>query len=223
MASLRRSRWTFRHATLLGVPWLGDIIVFSRPSAGSDSVQWTASRSRRSERMWTRATVFIALGYLLSARLARPGHCRAAGRPQSGFWSAAAVGPRLPAVVDHLARLFDRAVDRRSRAPARVNRPPAAPLDGPWGRSVRRVGEWLRRRLRADLMRPVPVIALPLLLFGCLADHAERRVPAASERQRDSTIGASRLPGADGVRRALRASDSAAARRTQEDSAAREP
>ena len=72
-------------------------------------------------------------------------------------------------------------------------------------------------------MRSVVVGALVLMLFGCSTDHAERRASAASERQRDSTIGASQLPGAEGVRRALRASDSAASRRAQEDSAAREP
>jgi hypothetical protein len=72
-------------------------------------------------------------------------------------------------------------------------------------------------------MRPVIVGALVLMLFGCLSDHAERRAPAATERQRDSAIGASQLPGAEGVRRALRASDSAASRRAREDSAAREP
>lgn len=39
-----------------------------------------------------------------------------------------------------------------------------------------------------------------------------------TRRQRDSTIGASRLPGAGGVRGALRAQDSAAARRARADS-----
>lgn len=73
-------------------------------------------------------------------------------------------------------------------------------------------------------VRPVLVGVLVLIpLSGCLVDHVERRAPASSERQRDSAIGASRLPGAQGVRGALRASDSAAARRAQEDSVAQEP
>jgi hypothetical protein len=72
-------------------------------------------------------------------------------------------------------------------------------------------------------MRSVLVGASVLMLIGCAADHAERRAPAASERQRDSTIGASQLPGAEGVRRALRATDSAASRRALEDSVGREP
>jgi hypothetical protein len=38
-----------------------------------------------------------------------------------------------------------------------------------------------------------------------------------TERERDSTIGASQLPGATGVRGALRVSDSAGARRARED------
>ena len=40
-----------------------------------------------------------------------------------------------------------------------------------------------------------------------------------SQRQRDSVLGASQLPGASGVRHALEASDSAAARRAREASA----
>lgn len=64
-------------------------------------------------------------------------------------------------------------------------------------------------------------LALPVLLVvagGCRkpSDHA----PPADQRARDSAIGASRLPGAQGVRGALRVSDSAAARRAREDSVA---
>jgi hypothetical protein len=73
-------------------------------------------------------------------------------------------------------------------------------------------------------MRYIQVGAVVLaFLSGCRADRAERRAPATSERQRDSAIGESNLPGARGVGGALRASDSAASRRAGEDSAAREP
>jgi hypothetical protein len=65
-------------------------------------------------------------------------------------------------------------------------------------------------------------ILIPIALAACLADHVERRAPA-TERERDSVIGASRLPGAKGVQGALRASDSADSRRVREDSVAREP
>ena len=64
---------------------------------------------------------------------------------------------------------------------------------------------------------------LLILLAGCLVDHAERRAPATSERERDSAIGASKIPGAQGVSGALRASDSAASRRAREDSIGAEP
>ncbi len=64
-----------------------------------------------------------------------------------------------------------------------------------------------------------------LALAGMLSCAGEGRpaTPPEGERARDSVIGASRLPGAGGVRGALRASDSAAARRTREDSATLEP
>jgi hypothetical protein len=65
-------------------------------------------------------------------------------------------------------------------------------------------------------------IVVPIALAACHADHVERRAPA-TERERDSVIGASRLPGAKGVQGALRASDSADSRRVREDSVAREP
>jgi hypothetical protein len=73
-------------------------------------------------------------------------------------------------------------------------------------------------------MRPSVVgILLVLSLGGCKSGHGDRGAPAASERARDSTIGASGLPGAQGVNGALRASDSAASRRAQEDSIASAP
>ena len=65
-------------------------------------------------------------------------------------------------------------------------------------------------------------VVLVLSLCGCTKERAERSAPA-SERAHDSTIGASRLPGAQGVGGALRASDSAVSRRAQEDSIAANP
>ena len=59
-------------------------------------------------------------------------------------------------------------------------------------------------------------------LTGCGADHTERQEPT-SQRQRDSAIGASRLPGARGVGGALKAADSATSRRAQEEAAGQEP
>ena len=54
------------------------------------------------------------------------------------------------------------------------------------------------------------------LVTACQAGAGDR--PPADERSRDSTLGASQLPGAQGVRGASRAADSAASRRAREDS-----
>ena len=61
------------------------------------------------------------------------------------------------------------------------------------------------------------VVLAGLLSQGCARPADDRH--AASERERDSVLGASRLPGAGGVRGALRVADSAAARNTRIDSA----
>jgi hypothetical protein len=71
-------------------------------------------------------------------------------------------------------------------------------------------------------MRYCLVCLLLAALTGCKADRAERSTPS-TQRQRDSAIGASRLPGARGVAGALKAADSASARRAQEEAAGREP
>ncbi len=63
------------------------------------------------------------------------------------------------------------------------------------------------------------VVLLTALLIGALGCGKETPGPGAdtlSRRQRDSVIGASQLPGAQGVRGALRMSDSADARRSRE-------
>jgi hypothetical protein len=74
-------------------------------------------------------------------------------------------------------------------------------------------------------MRGTRLVALLLLAFaGCTAQQdGEGRKRPRSERERDSIIGASQLPGARGVRGALGASDSAAARNARLDSMAKQP
>lgn len=58
-------------------------------------------------------------------------------------------------------------------------------------------------------------------LLGCGGgEPAERPRTPEAQRARDSVLGASDLPGAQGVQRALEVSDSAAARRAREDSIA---
>lgn len=60
------------------------------------------------------------------------------------------------------------------------------------------------------------LLVLCFLVTAC--SKGETRRPDTTERQRDSVIGASQLPGAAGVRGALRAGDSAAARNARLDS-----
>jgi hypothetical protein len=72
-------------------------------------------------------------------------------------------------------------------------------------------------------MRLIVVLAAgALMVSGCSGGH-DRARRSTTERERDSVIGASRIPGAQGVGRALQASDSGNARRALEDSIAREP
>lgn len=68
-----------------------------------------------------------------------------------------------------------------------------------------------------DTRKWVPAVLL-LAALGC---SSPERAPADDPdtlRARDSAIGASELPGAAGVRGAIQAADSAAARRAREDS-----
>jgi hypothetical protein len=68
------------------------------------------------------------------------------------------------------------------------------------------------------------LIGLLVLGPGCGNREEEpKTAEPLTRRQRDSVIGASGLPGARGVQRALTVADSAAARRALEDSIAREP
>jgi hypothetical protein len=68
----------------------------------------------------------------------------------------------------------------------------------------------------------------PLLLAMLLAACASSKKPAdvsrdtLTQRQRDSTIGASSIPGAQGVQKAMNAADSGAARAARIDSIATE-
>lgn len=78
---------------------------------------------------------------------------------------------------------------------------------------------------RSHSMRALVVIAAVVVAAAC--SKAEQPPPpprdAAQQRKVDSTIGASRLPGAGGVRNALAASDSATKRKALLDSLAQNP
>ncbi len=66
-------------------------------------------------------------------------------------------------------------------------------------------------------MRRVAVACIVLMGLAACARKEQPR-PAQTERQRDSVLGASKVPGAGGVGAALRVSDSAAARQARQDS-----
>jgi len=71
-------------------------------------------------------------------------------------------------------------------------------------------------------MRALRTVALALpLLIGCKASD-ESPYRGMTERQKDSIIGASKVPGAGGVHRALGVVDSLDARTARQDSAGRE-
>ncbi len=65
--------------------------------------------------------------------------------------------------------------------------------------------------------------SLVLLLTSAACSSSNDSKRPATERERDSILGASQVPGATGVRGALRAQDSAAARNTRLDSVANQP
>lgn len=80
------------------------------------------------------------------------------------------------------------------------------------------------RRPRVRLIAALLVTASAALVSGACAPK-EEPPPRSAEQQRaaDSTIGASRLPGAGGVKNAMAVSDSAARRKAELDSIARNP
>lgn len=67
--------------------------------------------------------------------------------------------------------------------------------------------------------KALALLALTLVAGACQQSDAGGR-EEATRRERDSALGASRIPGAGGVRGALQASDSAAARNARIDTVA---
>jgi putative VirB-like lipoprotein len=75
------------------------------------------------------------------------------------------------------------------------------------------------------MRRPVLMTVIALVLAACAKSkpaESPQKQPL-TERQRDSVIGASRLPGAGAVNSALRISDTATAKRAREDSISSQP
>jgi hypothetical protein len=65
--------------------------------------------------------------------------------------------------------------------------------------------------------------SIALLLVAACSQRSAEPKKTGSQRERDSILGASTLPGARGVRGALGATDSAAARNARLDSVANQP
>jgi hypothetical protein len=65
--------------------------------------------------------------------------------------------------------------------------------------------------------------SIALLLVAACSQRSAEPKQAGSQRERDSVLGTSTLPGARGVRGALGAADSAAARNARLDSVANQP
>ena len=75
---------------------------------------------------------------------------------------------------------------------------------------------------RALLRRALPAAAA-LLVAACAGEPPRtQNADTLTQRQRDSVIGASGLPGAEGIAKAQAAQDSAAARNARLDSAGRD-
>lgn len=72
-------------------------------------------------------------------------------------------------------------------------------------------------------MRKLILVTGLLAIAACRSDETPESRSSLTKRQADSAIGASGLPGARGVTRAMNAADSAAARNARLDSAATEP
>ena len=72
-------------------------------------------------------------------------------------------------------------------------------------------------------MRKLVFLGGMLVLPACQSGEAPEPRAEVTKRQADSAIGASGLPGAQGITRAMNAADSVAARNARMDSAATEP
>ena len=62
-----------------------------------------------------------------------------------------------------------------------------------------------------------------LALAGCARDNTDQNKRELTQREKDSILGASQIPGAKAVNRAMTSADSATARALRLDSAQKEP
>ena len=73
-------------------------------------------------------------------------------------------------------------------------------------------------------MKPITLVALLCFVAACGSDDSKQTVnrDTLTQRQKDSILANSRIPGARGVGRAMTAADSASARALRADSVARD-
>lgn len=67
------------------------------------------------------------------------------------------------------------------------------------------------------------IVVLAAGAVACSKDDSDQNKPQLTQREKDSILGASKIPGAKAVKRALTSADSAAARQARLDSAERTP
>jgi hypothetical protein len=179
-------------------------------------------------------TAVLALDIVASSASGRRGLGYAALRPVAIviYFCAGAGGGRLAGIrAGALAGAVTALVDATlgwatAHSRLRWSPSPRSPPDSvsAWwvARSARSgIPGWRTSRTPEAHMRTLLILlALSTGVSSCR--RTESAPPPATERERDSIIGASQLPGAQGVRGALRASDSAAARRGREDATGQE-
>ena len=71
--------------------------------------------------------------------------------------------------------------------------------------------------------RVLLLVALALTLAGCAKDEDGENKPALTQREKDSILAGSQIPGARAVKKTLTTADSAAARQARIDSAQQNP
>ena len=67
------------------------------------------------------------------------------------------------------------------------------------------------------------IVVLAAGAAACNKDDSDQNRPQLTQREKDSILGASKIPGAKAVKRALTSADSAAARQARLDSAEKTP
>ena len=73
------------------------------------------------------------------------------------------------------------------------------------------------------LKRGILLAVLTLLIGACAKDDSDENKPALTQREKDSILAGSQIPGARAVKKTMTVADSAAARQARIDSAQQNP